>query len=302
MYFLTRGGCMNKNLFSGLEDLGFDNTEKVDIYAKEDENNDNANQKSPEETEEEKIKSALYDREITCPVCGNVFKARAVKSGSIRRLKSDSDFFKRYQGVNPYFYDVWICNSCGYTNMESDFLKLREAQKDLIKQKITPKWHGKSYPEAYDVNIAIERFKLCLYNACVYGASSSKKATICLKTAWMYRLLRDSENEKLFLSQAIEGFNDAFMNENVHNPGAFMYLIGELNRRIGNDDESLQWFSKLITTRGVDQKLKDLARDQKDLIMDSKNETSVEDIDINDTDDTNNEEPAKKGFFSKLFK
>ncbi|MNP08774.1 hypothetical protein D3C76_1008570 [compost metagenome] len=52
---------------------------------------------------------------------------------------------------------------------------------------------------------------------------------------------------------------------------SIMYLIGELNRRVGNYDEALRWFSSVITTPGVPQKVKDLARDCKDLIKDYKN-------------------------------
>lgn len=45
-----------------------------------------------------------------------------------------------------------------------------------------------------------------------------------------------------------------------------MYLIGELNRRIGENTIALRWFSEVITSIGAPQKVKEMARDSKDKI------------------------------------
>ena len=168
-----------KNIFSGLEDFGFDDINNIDLYKKEEEKK---TEEEIEQSEEEKLKSHLYDKQITCPVCENIFKARAVKTSSYRVIKHDSDFFIRYTLINPYFYDVWICNSCGYSAMKNDFSKIRNYQVESIKEKITSKWNGRNYPDIYDINIAIERYKLSLLNYFVMEAKSSKKAMNCLKT------------------------------------------------------------------------------------------------------------------------
>lgn len=296
---------MSNNIFSGLEDLGFDNVSDVDLYKKK---VDKKIAQEVEKSEEEKIKSHLYDRQVTCPVCENVFKARSVKTSSYRVIKQDSDLFINYGSVNPYFYDVWVCNSCGYSAMKNDFNKIRSFQVDSIKQKITSKWHGRNYSDVYDINIAIERYKLSLLNYVVMEAKSSKKAMNCLKLAWMYRILEDKSNEMSLLKQALEGFNDAYFNEDfpIYGMDKFtcMYLIGELNRRVGNTSEAMSWFSKVIVTQSVPQKLKDRARDQKDLITETENKnkknSNVDTNTFSDEEDENSEH--KKGFFSRFFK
>lgn len=296
---------MSNNIFSGLEDLGFDNVSDVDLYKKK---VDKKIAQEVEKSEEEKIKSHLYDRQVTCPVCENVFKARSVKTSSYRVIKQDSDLFINYGSVNPYFYDVWVCNSCGYSAMKNDFNKIRSFQVDSIKQKITSKWHGRNYPDVYDINTAIERYKLSLLNYVVMEARSSKKAMNCLKLAWMYRILEDKSNEISLLKQALEGFNDAYFNEDfpIYGMDKFtcMYLIGELNRRVGNTSEAMSWFSKVIVTQSVPQKLKDRARDQKDLITEIENKnkknTNIDTNTFSDEEDENSEH--KKGFFSRFFK
>jgi Uncharacterized protein conserved in bacteria len=294
---------MSKNIFSGLEDFGFDDVSNIDLYKKEE---DKKAEQELEKSEEEKLKSYIYDRQVTCPVCESVFKAKSVKTSSYRVIKQDSDLFINYALINPYFYDVWVCNSCGYSAMKNDFNKIRNFQMDAIKQKITSKWSGKNYPDVYDINIAIERYKLSLLNYFVMEAKSSKKAMNCLKLAWMYRIMENHANELVFLNQALEGFNEAYFNEDfpIYGMDKFtcMYLIGELNRRVGNNSESMSWFSKLITTQGVPQKLKDRARDQKDLIKENEeqnNKNSNTDIDNSSVQE---DEKPKKGFFSRFFK
>ena len=288
---------MDKKIFSGLENMGFDNIEDIKIYNKESE-------AVKEKKEEDKEKSLIYNKEVTCPVCGNVFKATAVKSSAYRMIKKDSDFFIRYSLINPYFYDVWVCNSCGYSAMKSDFDTLRSVEIEQVQKLITPKWHGRIYPEVYDVHIAIERYKLSLLNYVIINSKSSKKALTCMKLAWMHRLLETKEAEEMeqtYLKQALEGFSDAYYSEAFPIYGmdkfSVMYLIGELNRRIGNSENALVWFSNVITTPNVKQNLKELARDMKDLIR----EEQVASVDS--TDNVIAVEPTKKsGFFSKIFK
>lgn len=294
---------MSKNIFSGLEDLGFDDISNIDLYKKEEAKKV---EQEIEKNEDEKIKSHLYDRQVTCPVCESVFKAKAVKTSSYRVIKQDSDFFVNYALVNPYFYDVWICDSCGYSAMKNDFSKIRNFQVESIKQKITSKWRSKSYPDIYDVNIAIERYKLSLLNYFVMEARSSKKAMNCLKLAWMYRLIGDEANELIFLKQALEGFNEAYFSEDfpIYGMDKFtcMYLIGELNRRVGNHSEAMSWFSRVITTQGVPQKLKDRARDQKDLIKETADEQNRNSENVTENFSIEEDKKPKKGFFSRFFK
>ncbi|MBC2582228.1 DUF2225 domain-containing protein [Clostridium sp. DJ247] len=288
---------MSKDIFSGLEDFGFDDIDNIDLYKKE--NNKNKVSKEELEQSKDKQKSLLYDVQVTCPVCENSFKARAIKTSSYRVLGRDSDSFVRYSVINPYFYDVWICGKCGYSAMKGDFHKIRNYHAEAIKQKVSPKWRNKSYPEIYDINIAIERYKLSLLNYVLMEAKASKKAMNCLKLAWMYRLMEDEANELTFLKQALEGFNEAFYNEDFPiyemNKFSCMYLIGELNRRVGNNDEALIWFSRVISTPGAPQKLKDRTRDQRDLIKESESQGLTDESQGESKND-------KKGFFSRFFK
>jgi uncharacterized protein len=290
---------MQENIFSGLEELGFNDIQEVDLFNKRKaEEKDAVSTVNTKKMEDPRTR--LYDTSVTCPVCKTEFKARTVKVSAYRRQESDSDFFVRYASINPYFYEVWLCNSCGYAAMKQYFSKVRDSQVELIHKKITSKWRGREYSEIYAVEDAIERYKLALLNCVAMEDKASIKAITCLRIAWMYRLIDDEGNEQLFLKQALEGLSHAYLNEAFPICGmdkyTVTYLIGELNRRTENIKEANLWFSKVITTPGVPQKLKDLSREQRELTkeVESKLVKAPEDIAENKT--------KKKGFFSIFFK
>jgi uncharacterized protein (DUF2225 family) len=93
---------------------------------------------------------------------------------------------------------------------------------------------------------------------------------ISLKIAWMNRLLDNSTQETLFLKQALEGFNNAYINEIFPIYGlqrdSLMYLLGELSRKLGNYQDALLWFSRTIVSTNSSHKVKEMARIGKDLI------------------------------------
>lgn len=315
---------MNK-VFSGLEQLGFKEID-VELYEKD------IKKEIKKEATTNLYKSSLYEKKITCPVCDHTFKQLALKSNAYRMVSKDSDFFIKYDLVNPYFYDVYICESCGYSSLKVDFSKIGSKQKDLILKNITPKFRPKIYPTEYTREIAIERYKLALLNSAYLNSKCSTKAMICLKLAWMYRLGESNEDKELernFLRFALEGFEEAFLNEMfpIYKMDKFllMYLIGELNRRLLNYDEALSWFGRVLTTPKVGSTLKDLTRTQRDLIkeaqiiktkMEQNGEALEEQFNFDNKDDTlcktttsesknkvlekNTTKPNKSGFFKKI--
>ena len=212
----------------------------------------------------------LFDKQIVCPVCNSHFKNKTVKSKSPRVISKDSDFFIRYSVVNPYFYDVVICNSCGYAAMKSDFESIKIRKKELVLSNVTPKWKPRQYTDILDETLAIERYKLALLNALLLNLQDSTKAMISLKIAWMFRLLNNSDYEKVFLKQALDGFNNAYIYEVFPIYGlqrdSLMYLLGELNRKLGDYQNALQWFSKTIVSVNSSYRVKEMARIGRDLI------------------------------------
>lgn len=85
------------NIFAGLEDLGFKNVEKVDVYQKATARRKAGSGKTgcKKETNEEDL---LFDKSYTCPVCDHEFKSRMVRTGKVRLVGADSDLRPRLYG------------------------------------------------------------------------------------------------------------------------------------------------------------------------------------------------------------
>ncbi|WHH59395.1 DUF2225 domain-containing protein [Petroclostridium sp. X23] len=282
------------DLFEGLEDLGFDDLENVSVYTK------NTEEEPNKKVQERQQTDFLYDRKIVCPVCNSNITVRAVKSSSIRVVSRDSDFMIYYQDPSPMLYDSWVCVKCGYAAISAQFNHLTSTQTRLIKEKICSKWKPKAYEAIYDIDTAIERYKLALLNAIVKNAKSSEKALICLKLGWLSRLKNDNENENKFLQQALEGFIQAFEKESFPIAGldesSATYLIGELYRRLEDNTNALLWFSRVLCNRNAKNKIKDMARDQKYLITQERNEEKTDEQLTADSTTI-----KKQGLFSGLF-
>lgn len=277
------------DIFSGLDKLGFKNTKEINLFEEEKKKKINAKNAS-NSTKQKLVKDVLYDKKLICPVCGEDINIRSVRTGKVKLLSSDYDLRPKYDVITPYVYDVILCNCCGYAALSRFFSKITRTQASWIKSQISSVYKGKFYPEEYTLEMAIERYKLALLNAVVKKAKNSEKGYICLKLAWLYRsyneeIMKDNnydeklvvENnsyEKAFIEKAYIGFVSAYEKESFPvcgmNELTVMYLIGELARRIDKNDEALRWISKVIVSKNAHERLKNKARDVKDLIKNNK--------------------------------
>ena len=267
-----------KNLFSELEQLGLGQLGNIQIYKQDEE--------EERYLEELKMKEAdiVYDRSYTCPVCDKQFKSKSVKTGKARLKSTDTDLRPMYDYIDPIKYDAVVCPSCGYAAMNRFFNNITDLQRKWIREQISVNFKGLPQDNViYDYEEALRRYKLALINAVVKKGKLSEKAYTCLKITWLLRgkeaLIRNKElpiienlkkQELEFTKKAYEGFSQAFGKESFPICGmdeiTVTYLIGELARRIGNEDESLRWLSKVITSRAANDRIKDRAREVKNLI------------------------------------
>ena len=288
------------NIFEEIKSYGFNDVDKISLY----ENSTSSAAQTTEATSTPSTidpKDNLYDRKVDCPVCHSHIKVRSVKPSAVRVQARDTDFMVYYNEPNFMLYDAWVCPKCGYAALSSQFKVISERQIKLIKENISTKWVSKDYPEVFNIDIAIERYKLALFSAITRQAKPGEKAAICLKTAWLYRLKGDEKNDVKFLSNALEGFLLAFEKASFPINGldepSFTYLMGELYRRIGDNQNALLWFSKVMANRTSSSRIKDMTRDQKDLIV----STYEEETSSNESNSISEEQPSKQNFFKLLF-
>lgn len=278
------------NLFSGLEEFGLGKlSNHLEVYEEKEQVQNTRNDQAviPEFTEAE----LLFDKTMTCPVCDQTIKVKTVKTGKVKLLSADSDLRPKYQDVDSLKYDAIVCPSCGYASLRRFFDFVTTNQAKQIKEKISANFRGINQEmETYSYDDAIARHKLALVSAIVKNAKLSEKAYICLKTAWIIRgkhealptdtpdydevveAIKEEEND--FIEKAYKGFRDAFAKESFPMCGmdemTCTYLVAELARRSGDLDEASRWVSKVLVSRTANERIKDKARDIKDLIKNTK--------------------------------
>ena len=127
---------------------------------------------------------------------------------------------------------------------------------------------------------------MALANAIVKNVKNSEKAFICLKAGWLLRgkaetipdgtqglaeLKHKAENEeRAFLKNALDGFKTARENESFPMCGmdenTVDYLIAALSVEFGEYDTASKLISGLLVTRSANERLKEKARDLRELI------------------------------------
>lgn len=265
------------NIFAGLESLGFKDVEKVDVF--QDSEKEKKEAASAEQKKEINEEDLIFDKSYTCPVCDNEFKSRMVRTGKVRPAGADSDLRPKYIGMDPLKYDAILCPECGYAALNRYFNFVMSGQAKNIKEKISSTF--KYQPEAgrvYTYDDALMRHKMALLNTIVKGGKNSERAYTCLKMAWLCRGKREMllqgdytkqevaelvDEEKELLSNAYEGFEAAFTKEDFPMCGmdeyTMMYLLAEIARRIGKNEEAKRYVSKVLVARNAQRRIKDKA-------------------------------------------
>lgn len=277
------------NLFSGLEEFGLDNLSNINIY----------DEKEKEDAKEKKAKvqntfseeDMIFDKTYNCPVCDSEFKSKSVKVGKVKLQNLDTDLRPRYNQADPLKYDAVLCTRCGYASLTRFFKNVSYTQADWIKKSITKNFKPVAETEGiYSYDDAIVRHKMSLVSSIVKKAKTSEKAYTCLKTAWVIRgkaetlpedtpdykkvLAQLQKEEMEFISNAYEGFSEAYMKETFPMCGmdesTIALLVAELARKSGNLDESSRWISRILISREANDRIKEKAREIKELIKEEK--------------------------------
>ncbi len=259
------------NIFEELKEVGFDNLEKVELFPPKQELSDKEKEINKKKLSVEEV---LYDKSYICPVCNREFKSKAIRSGKNRLLNVDLDLKANYDTVNPLIYECVVCENCGYAGLSKNFNSITNNQIRWVKEQICTKYKEHHYPPIMTEKDAVLRYKLALLTSYVKKAKDGEKAYICLKLAWLYRDMKETALEELFLQHALTGFENAYNNERfpIFELGELTtaYIIADIHRRMKNYDKAMQWVGFVVMDRSVSLRLKTKALHLKGVIAEEK--------------------------------
>lgn len=195
----------------------------------------------------------IFERDEKCPVCAVKFKVRMVKPSHVKPTTRDTDFCQNYEGLNPLYYDVWVCPECLYAAKRKEFLDVKPvAKKKLQETLLSNKGQHKefNFHDYRDVNAAIASFELAVPCYELKDASDEVLAGLYLRAGWLCREVKDDDREKYYLRKAITHYLHFFewKSESGSKLGevGIMYILGELYRRTGEYREAVRWFGRVV--------------------------------------------------------
>ncbi len=227
------------------------------------------------------MNNLLYNKKVMCPVCNREIEVTKVKTKGCKVRSRDTDMCVHYEDLNVLFYEVWVCEHCGYAALQDKFEGLFTRDIAAIKSNISQNWVVRSFIGERDADKAIEAFKLALLTLKVRNAKASEVAKVCLRIAWLYRDKNDIKRETEFLNFALNSYNEAYLKERFPldklDEYTCMYIIAELFRRVGKLEDAIQWFSRIVSSAEArrNPKLIDMARDQYQLAKDQLAEVNA---------------------------
>lgn len=212
---------------------------------------------------------AVYARNVICPLCGHHFKTMKVRSRFATPQIIDSDFCPHYKkgSLNPNHYYINVCPECGFAFSEEFSREFSRQAKEKVAERITAKWGKRDFGKLRDLNQAIESYKLAIYSGNLKKEKHAIQGEICLRLAWIYRDEKNQEEER-FLRLALEQLEDSYVHSDFAGTSLsemkVLYLAGELNRRLGQYQQAIGYFAKIIEhpNREQERRILNLTREQ----------------------------------------
>ncbi len=271
----------------GLKKFGLGGLEEEELYEDP--------KKKVVEVKQEPKKSAvqineetlLFDKKYTCPICDLEFSSKTIRSGKVRVKSQDIDLRNTYTEIDPSKYDVVTCPHCGYSTLAKYYGNLTKFQKDEIKSRISANYKKQDFSgKIYTYDEAKVRYELAIATAMVKKTKNSEKAYLCLKMAWLIRgetehldpdaegyeakKKENDEQEKELLKKSLDGFVIARQSETPPIAGmdelTLDYLMAALGLETGDYELSYKMVGNIITSRTASSRLKEKAKDLKDMV------------------------------------
>jgi uncharacterized protein (DUF2225 family) len=210
----------------------------------------------------------LVARELTCPACESTFMLHTPKSRAFQLVRRDADYCPHYEGVNPLFYQAWVCPHCSFASYKEHWKPLSETERIGMRQLSGEAKEGMRFdfskPER-TLFAAILSYQLA-YRCYLRRMPTAYDhlAGIQLRLAWLCRIGNDRKREIMHMGAAMAHFAEAFDHgRNLSmSEGRIAYLLGELNRRVGNGESAVEWYMRAIKADPAKGEIYRMSRDQ----------------------------------------
>src|SRR5690606_3558274 len=129
---------------------------------------------------------------------------------------------------------------------------MTDEQKQRYYNEIGKHWTEQFFHGERTIDQALTTYKRALIIAQLMKEEPRLIAGFLHHIAWLYRYKGQAEEEKRFLQFALEQYIVVFEQEtNSEKNARLLYIIGELNKRVGNFQEAVKWFSRVVNDQSI---------------------------------------------------
>ena len=188
-------------------------------------------------------------KKLTCPCCRHEFESKLVTSFTIG--EKDTDFCPKYLNGNPLPEFLHVCPECGFIGFEADYRTLTDEKTIKRVNTLLAGFHWSKN----QILGGAERYRRAALIGIYAGKRSAEVADLYLQATWCSRMEgEDDDEQKGARRKAVTYFELALAAEEFSpdDMPVVQYLLGELNRRLGNDEKALKHFNKMDDLEKVD--------------------------------------------------
>jgi uncharacterized protein len=188
-----------------------------------------------------------------CPVCRHVFQAPRV--GAYVTVGREPDLCPKFPGRQSdgsrlIRYGVTMCPACSFAAREGfDDLDLSPTERHDLEERLKEDGLLRVFRASPPPWLAFHAAEVCGQER---DLSARDLGDLCLRASWVCRKERERPFESTFQLRAIRYFLRALEGEVLPDRelSVTAYLVGELNRRLGNHREALNWYVNAGRTIG----------------------------------------------------
>lgn len=136
----------------------------------------------------------LFNKEVICPVCESKFTVSQVRNSQLELKEKREDFRRVMKQMDPLWYDIWRCPSCGYANFKNDYFKINNLVRAELKETLPRNGHHKeqrlvkhNISEVFNDYFALEQ----MLDKVAYSPFSKARWWQCI--AWLLEDVGDDE-------------------------------------------------------------------------------------------------------------
>jgi uncharacterized protein (DUF2225 family) len=204
-----------------------------------------------------------FSREMTCPMCRTRLCGREVGGGFA--VGQDSDLLVRMRGKHIIQAEIHTCQNCRYCGYTKDFaINSTPELGERFCAEVTPQLTGGPTGSISSTPLSDIQYYWAYESAKFLNRSSLNLGTRLLRAYWCLRLAPSShlpqteiaKRKAKYLAGCIHHFKQSLRgNRNPH----LYYLLGELNRRLGDCDVATSYLEKFLAKRSTAKYLRTAA-------------------------------------------